>query len=99
MVDMFRRETLAGPIHFHRLDGSDVLQLVDDIVALDIRIQSVACVIWKVSRVRTGRCLSCRLRPRDAFAVRRTVGVQPEIADPPAQVSLARRRLKDQNRM
>ena len=40
MVDALRGETLAGLIHFHRLDGPDVFQLIDDEVALDIRIRS-----------------------------------------------------------
>src|SRR4051794_1043934 len=39
MVDAFRGETLTSLIHFHRLDGSNILQLIDDVVALDIRVR------------------------------------------------------------
>src|SRR3954451_21367832 len=84
MVDAFRGETLTSLIHFHRLDGSNILQLIDDVVALDIRVR-IRGVDDLEREVGQGQARVPRARPdpKNPFVVRRTVGVQPEACGSP----------------
>src|SRR5215207_8516830 len=79
MVDAFRGETLTGLIHLHRLDGPNVRQFIDDIVALDIRIRirGVGDLKGEVGEGQT-RIPRASPDPENAFVVRWTVGIQPE---------------------
>src|SRR4051794_24110650 len=84
MVDALRGEALAGLIHFHRLDGSDLLQFSDDEVALDIRIRIRGMGdLERETCQGQARVSRASPNPENVFIVRWTVRVQPEACSSP----------------